>query len=300
MEENREALGKDMDIENLASVLSDSDGGGAGKEVTLDPVDIEAAPIPVPEPDVPTEVTPVSAAEDSIEPPAPEITGVSESESLSSAPEAADADPATPDGGLSAPASAEPESPAADSDIDALIKKYEDIPAGKKEIEKKSKSGGGKGKSLPLAPIAAAAGVVIVLALLKFVVFKPARPGALSAPPAKKVQASQGAAKAASPKPGSSAALAGAVPAGVDYPGGAVLLGETKDGIAIKIFETAAVARDIKLFYQKKMTEKGFELSTSRKNRSTFNMNFFKDSAGYSVSVVPHAGKNLIIVTHAK
>jgi len=299
MEENREALGKDMDIENLASVLSDSDGEDAGKEVTPNPADIDAAPIQASEPDVPTGVTPVSArpgalsaAEDSIEPAAPEIIGASESESSSSATDTADADPA--------PASAESESPSADSDIDALIKKYEDIPAGKKEIVKKSKSAGWKGKNLPLAPIAAAVGVVVVLAILKFVVFKPARPGALSAPPAKKMQASQSAAKAALPQTGSPAALAGAVSAGIDYPGGSVLLGETKDGIAIKIFETAAVARDIKLFYQKKMTEKGFELSTSRKNRSTFNMNFFKDSAGYSVSVVPHAGKNLIIVTHAQ
>ncbi|MBU3956512.1 hypothetical protein KJ633_08640 [bacterium] len=243
MEENREVFGEDMDIENLAMALSDSEGSDGRKSDLTDP-------------------------------PAPHDS----------------ADGSKSESQLPGASSARPGGPAAseDGDIEALIKKYEEIPTGKKELIKKDKSGPGKAKSLPIAPIAAAAGVIIILALLKFIVFKPVTT-------VKGIPSGQNVQKTAVSTPG-----AGAVSEGVDYPGGAVLFGETKEGIETKIFETAATARDIKLFYQKKMTEKGFELSTSRKNRLTFNMNFFKNSAGYSVSVVPHAGKNLIVVTRAE
>ncbi|MEA2081549.1 MAG: hypothetical protein U9O97_02255 [Elusimicrobiota bacterium] len=284
MEENKDALGEDMDIENLASVLSDTGEGGEGKEA-------------VPETPVFSEEPAVSSGEQGQDPAVPPASSAQDVPPPPDAAVSSDQAEGAPVSGQDSASDGEP-SKSEEGDIDALIKKYEEIPAGKKEIVKKDIAGG-KGKSLPIVPIAAAAGVIIVLALLKFVVFKPA-------PAVKKIQPKQAVAKAAAAKSGSAAPgtaerpPAGAISAGFDYPGGTVLLGETKDGIETRVFETAAAARDIKLFYQKKMSEKGFELSTSKKRSRTFNMNFFKGLADYSVSVVPHAGKNLIIVTHAK
>ncbi len=291
MEENREVFGEDMDIENLAAVLSDSGESEGKKEAPApdsvpeppppDDSEVSAGPAEAPEPPVPSEEPAVPQEEPAQSPVSDDSEGSEAVKPLDGA-EGLESESARTGASVTAD---EASSASADGDIEALIKKYEEIPSGKKEIVKKD-SGGVKGKSLPLAAIAAAAGVIIILALLKFVVFKPA-------PAVKKIQPKQLPSKTA-------AVPAGAVSAGVDYPGGVVLLGETKEGIEIKIFLTAAVSRDIKLFYQKKMAEKGFELSTSRKSRRTFNMNFFKGASGYSVSVVPHAGKNLIIVTHAE
>ena len=282
MEENRDDFGEDMDIESLAAALGAGEGSDAQKDI----------------PPVPPVETPVF----SDDPPAPYESAGSASQDGAAAKNASQVSPGYDSASPAEPAdkfsgddiTSQASGPAAgeskDSDggdIDALIKKYEEIPAGKKEMAKMNKQGGGK--ALPVVPIAAAAAVIVIAALLKFVVFKPA-------PALQQVQPKQSPKTAAAPA--SSAAPAAAT--GVDYPGGALLLGETADGMEIKIIETDAVARDIKLFYQKNMTEKGFELSTSRKNRSAFNMKFFKGQEDYSVSVVPHAEKNLIIVTRAK
>ncbi|MBA3052763.1 MAG: hypothetical protein ABII20_06590 [Candidatus Omnitrophota bacterium] len=279
MEENREGFGEDIDIEGLAAALGDTEGSDAQKDIPL-----AETPVFIDEPAIPAE-RPVF----SDDPPAPyEPAGsaLSDGASADSSSGAAGGDDA---GSRSSAVQTPGESKDQEGgDIDALIKKYEEIPSGKKEIAKTKKPGGGK--ALPVAPIAAAVGAIVIIALLKFVVFK-------SAPAVQKVQPGQTPSKAAA-----APALAGAQAeaTAVDYPGGAVLMGETKDGIEIKIIETDAATRDIKLFYQKNMAEKGFEISASRKSRSTFNMKFFKGQEDYSVSVVPHAEKNLIIVTRAK
>ncbi|MDO9514100.1 MAG: hypothetical protein Q7J59_05780 [Elusimicrobiota bacterium] len=282
MEENREGFGEDMDIESLAASMGDTEGSDAQKDIL--PVPPAETPVFSDEPAIPAE-RPVF----SDEPPAPyEPAGsaLSDGASADSSSESAGGDDT---GSRSSVVQTPGESKDQEGgDIDALIKKYEEIPSGKKEIAKTKKPGGGK--ALPVAPIAAAVGAIVIIALLKFVFFN-------SAPAVQKVQPGQIQAKAVAAQ-----ALAGAQAeaAAVDYPGGAVLMGETKDGIEIKIIETDAATRDIKLFYQKNMAEKGFEISASRKSRSTFNMNFFKGQEDYSVSVVPHAEKNLIIVTRAK
>lgn len=294
MEENREDFGEDMDIESLAASLGDTEGSDAQKDIL---------PVPPAETPIFSDEPAISAGRPvfSDEPPAPyEPAGsaLSDGASADSSSGAAGGAESPPVGVAESPQGRDDtgsrpsvvQTPGESKDqeggdIDALIKKYEEIPSGKKEIAKTKKQGGGK--ALPVAPIAAAVGAIVIIALLKFVVFK-------SAPAVQKVQPQ---AKAVAAQ-----ALAGAQAeaAAVDYPGGAVLMGETKDGIEIKIIETDAATRDIKLFYQKNMAEKGFELSASRKNRSTFNMKFFKEQEDYSVSVVPYAEKNLIIVTRAK
>ncbi|PKP62193.1 hypothetical protein CVT91_00310 [Candidatus Atribacteria bacterium HGW-Atribacteria-1] len=305
MEENMEGFGEDSDIEGLAAALGDTDGIDAQKD--MPPVPPAETPVFIDEPAISVE-TPVF----SDEPPAPyEPAGsaLSDGASADSSSGAAGGAESPPVGAAESPPVGAAESPPGrddtgirssvvqtpgeskdqeGGDIDALIKKYEEIPSGKKEIAKTKKPGGGK--ALPVAPIAAAVGAIVIIALLKFVVFKPA-------PAVQKVQPGQTQSKAAAAP---ASAVSQAEAAAVDYPGGAVLVGETKDGIEIKIIETDAATRDIKLFYQKNMAEKGFELSASRKSRSTFNMNFFKGQEDYSVSVVPHEEKNLIIVTRAK
>ncbi|MCD6311563.1 MAG: hypothetical protein J7M11_03795, partial [Elusimicrobia bacterium] len=160
MEENREAFGEDMDIENLAAVLSDTEGSDGQKEAEGAP-GREAAPSqsietpvfsdePAPPSEEPAAAETLSAADEPAAPSVPEKSGASESESSLDSGESKSESPLP--GGRNA-------SDSEDGDIESLIKKYEEIPTGKKEIVKKNRAAG-KTKSLPVVPIAAAAGVI--------------------------------------------------------------------------------------------------------------------------------------------
>ncbi len=171
-------------------------------------------------------------------------------------------------------------------EIDDLLKKYEDLPKeppapGKPPKEKKKKVG----KKIPVVP-AAVLGAVI-LAVILFLLFKPKKETAVvvrhPVPSVKKM--------AVKPRP--------QFPKFV-LPGAANIVAKKEDGVALNIFDTTKSLRDIKIFYQKKMAEAGFEILKAQTSDKMFGMTFANGARTYGISVIPAKGKNIVVLSHSE
>ena len=78
------------------------------------------------------------------------------------------------------------------------------------------------------------------------------------------------------------------------------IIEKKEDGVTLNIFDTSRNLRDIKLFYQKKMAEAGFEILFAKKNEKIFGMSFANAGKTYGVSVIPAKGKNIVVVSHSE
>jgi len=181
------------------------------------------------------------------------------------------------------PAVEERAADAGGGDIEDLIKKYEELPPKKDAPAKPSKPKGQAGKKIPLVPVVIVAVVLVAVVALKFLT----KPSKVKTLPVKTAQVKK--------KTSSVPALSGA--GSLLYPGAIARMDEKKDGIEMKIYETNASLSDIKLFYQKKMADMGYEISSGRKNVKTFNMGFTSGKKLYNISVIPRAGKNVIVLS---
>ena len=269
MEDKEDAI----DIENLAASISDEDGGlgsTLGEEKT--PLSAE----------IPADGSAFSAEESPVE----STTQTEDTDALSAdkigLPESGD-------------------SSSSGGDIEDLIKKYEELPdkSAKKTAPEKVKSKAGKGKKIPVIPaVSAAALSAVILIAVGIKVLMPKSPPVAKIRRATSLQTQAPALQAENAPPVREALLSQEP---FLYPGAVALSSGTKDGIETKFFETASSLRDIKLFYQKRAAENGFEITSSRINNKTFNMNFAKGGASLNVSVVPHtAGKNVVVVSKSK
>jgi len=274
MEEDKESQDETIDIEELAGSIGESeetseeqsaDSGG----VPAEPGSEEQGSEPAPEEE--KSVSPDQAAESEAVEDAGAVPDVGATES-----------PAVPDEPL---VEERPAETVAGGDIDDLIKKYEELPPKKDEPATPSKAKFKLKKEKLLIPAAALAFVLIAVIALKFLTG-----------PSKKAKAVPGRTVAsakqvppAAPKPTGKSAL---------YPAGAVFKSSgTEDGINLAVYETNSSARNIKLFYQKKMAEMGYEIASGRKNVKTFSMSFTKGRNLYNISVIPRAGKNVIVLS---
>ncbi|MFH1957589.1 MAG: hypothetical protein ABIJ15_03855 [bacterium] len=273
MKEDKESPDETVDIEELAGFIGESEGASENRpEQSADSGGVPEEPV--------------------IEEQSPDAGAASPEEETDVPPEPAgdaDAASAVPE---SADVSREPlieERPAVlegeGGDIDDLIKKYEELPPKKDEPAKPSKAKFKLSKKNLLVPAAALAVVLIAVVALKFLTGPSKK---VKAPPAGTVSAAKETPPAV-PKPEGLSML---------YPSGAVFKSSgTEEGINLTVYETNSNASDIKLFYQKKMAELGYEISSGRKNVQTFNMSFSKGEKLYNISVIPRGGKNVIVLS---
>jgi len=172
------------------------------------------------------------------------------------------------------------------SDIDHLLKQYEELPKDEKAkkplVDKKQKK---ITKKIPVIPVVAG---VLVIGVIIFFISKPKKKNVIK----RKVVAQKTVKKTASKTPSLQKA-----PPSLIYPGAKLLANKKEEDISLKILEVTNPATKIKIFYQKKLSDLGYEIVSVNNGKNFFNMCYIKGKKFCGISIIPFSGKNFVVIS---
>jgi len=171
------------------------------------------------------------------------------------------------------------------NDIDHLLKQYEELPKEEKAKPPVKENQKKTAKKIPVIPVVAG---LLVVGLLAFFVSRPKKKNVVKKQVIAQKSVKNPGAQTASPQKAGSALI---------YPGAKILTEKEEEGISLKILEAAKPLSEIKIFYQKKLSDLGYGITSVNNGRDFFNMCYMKGKKFCGISIIPVSGKNFVVIS---